>query len=332
MQENQVTLFVGDTDQSLSTVAKKHDPDAFLINHSNYKEFLTTKTTQAITIYTSLGDLPKNLEVFFNIAMTTTKIVYVPPDKWSDNQPIDSTNPTACVQGLTEHILLLISNYRPVENLEMCYLNPTVNPLVDSRKSINPQLWVAGCSFTEGVGVDISQRYGQLVATSLALPASFLAKRGSSISWAADQILRSDIRPNDIVVWGITSTARVTCVDQDQLLTVKTSNYQDDSAIEKIIPLHLLIGQTTFYSHLYAIEQVINFCKKCQAKLMLIGILPSDNMLRYLKNKSNYFHFMYNLDFSNNQIYNKYIDLGNDQKHPGINQHKQYADFILKHI
>jgi len=332
MQQHQTTLFVGDTDLSLSVVAKTHAPDAFLIDHSNYKEFLISEPNQDVTAYTSLGDLPKDLEIFWNVAMSASHIVYVPPAEWSDGLEIDVTDPTQCTQGLTENLLLMLSNFRPVTNLERCFLIAAVNPLTDQRKSDRAQLWVAGCSVTHGVGVDLDQRYGQLVANSLGLPCSFLTKGGSSISWAADQILRSDIRPNDIVVWGITNTARITLVDQDRLLTVNTNTYQVKPEIEKIISQHLLVGQNTFYSHLYAIAQVINFCKKCQAKLMLIGILPSNNMLRYLKSKSNYYHFMHNLEFSDNQIYDKYIDLGNDQQHPGINQHKHYADFILKYI
>jgi hypothetical protein len=332
MQQYQITLFVGDTDSSLSVAAKKHDPTAFLIDHSNYKEFLISKTTQDVTVYTSLGDLPKNLEIFWNLAMSACNIVYVPPEKWSDGMEIDILDPTLSLQGMTENFLLFLSSFRPVKNLELCRFTAKVNPLVDERKSNEAQLWVAGCSVSHGVGIETNQRYGQLVANALDISCSFLTKGGSSILWAADQILRSDIRQDDIVVWGITTTARNTFVHQDRLLTININTYKIDPTIEEIIPLHLLLGHNTFYSHLYAIEQVINFCKKCQAKLLLVGLLPSNNMLRYLKNKLNYFHFMHNLDFSDNRVSDKYIDLGSDQQHPGIKQHKQYADFILKHI
>jgi hypothetical protein len=332
MQRHQTTLFVGDTDLSLSVAAKTHAPDAFLIDHFNYKEYLISKPTQDVTAYTSLGDLPKNFEIFWNIAMSASRIVYVPPAEWSDRLTLDIIDPSCSVQGMTENLLLMVSNFCPVENLELCGLTANVNPLVDERKSDHPQLWISGCSVSHGVGIEPYQRYGQLVADSLTMPCSFLTKGGSSISWAADQILRSDIRPNDIVIWGITNTARMTFVHQNQLLTINTNTYQVNADIEEIFPLHLLLNHNTFYSHLYSIEQVINFCKKCQAKLMLIGVLPNNNMLRYLKTKSNYFHFMHHLSFSNNLIYDKYIDLGNDQKHPGIKQHKQYADFILKNI
>lgn len=332
MQQYQTTLFVGDTDASLSVAAKAHDPDAFLIDHSNYKQYLISEPVKNTTIYTSLGDLPKNLEIFWNVAMTASQIVYMPPESWSDGNKLDLLDPTACLQGMTEYLLLLLSELRPIKHIEKCELSANVNPVVDRRKSDRAQLWIAGCSVSEGVGVEPGQRYGQLVADSLNIPCSFLVKGGSSIAWAADQILRSDIRADDIVVWGITNTARMTLVHENQLFTTNINTYQVNADMENIFPLRLLLNQNTFYSHLYAIEQVINFCSKCQAKLLLVGLLANNNMLRYLKTKSNYFHFIHQLDFSNNLVYDKYIDLGNDQKHPGINQHKQYSDFILKHI
>jgi hypothetical protein len=142
--KHQITLFVGDTHESLSAVAKARDSTAFLINYVNYKDFLISEPNTDVTIYTSLGDLPKDPEVFINIAMASTKIVYAPPVTWSDNKHIDPVDPTSCVQGLTENLLLRISNYRPIENLEKCYFYPRANPLVDTRKTKKTQLWVAG--------------------------------------------------------------------------------------------------------------------------------------------------------------------------------------------
>ena len=324
---HRVTLFVGDIYESLSRVALQYDANAFLIDHSNYKNFLISDITSDITVYTSIGDLPKDLEVLYNIAMLSTDIVYAPPEKWSDGKLINPTDPTECMQGLTEKLILWVSNYRPVTNLELCYFNPIVNPLVDLRKTEGAQLWFAGCSFTYGVGVDNSQRYGQLVANHLNLPCSFLAKGGSSISWAADQILRSDIRLGDTVIWGVTNTERTTLINQNKLIGVTHSTYLKDSNSEKQLSIKTLFNETTFYSHLYSIEQVINYCKKLQATLLLVGLLTSDNMFRYLKTKNNYFHYNHKINFQDNSISFKYADLGTDNMHPGPKQHQLYADF-----
>jgi|688.fasta_scaffold21866_4 hypothetical protein len=323
----QVTLFVGDVCESLSGEALEYDPTAFLINHSNYKNFLISNIDSDITVYTSLGDLPKNLEIFYNIAMLATEIVYTPPKKWADGLTIDPVDPTICVQGLTETLLLLISNQRPVKNIELCYFNPAVNPLADLRKIKDTQLWVAGCSLTHGIGVDSSQRYGQLVACNLDLPCSFLTRPGSSIAWAADQILRSDIVSGDIVIWGVTGTERSSQIYQNKLTFTNIGSYVPDQPIEKQALVKTLFDETTFYSHLYAIEQVINYCQKQQATLLLFGLLVSNNMFRYLKSKNNYFHCTYKLQFQDNTISIKYADLGTDNRHPGPLQHQLYADF-----
>lgn len=327
MLENRITLFVGDTDESLSAYATAYDSTAFLIDQSNYKEFLTSQTNKPITVYTSLGDLPKDLEVVYNILMTATNIVYVPPAVWSDGLDIDPASAVSSVRGLTENMLLLVSSYRPVENLELCYFNPTANPVVDARKSNKSQLWFAGCSITFGDGVKPSQRYGQLVADSLGLPVSFLALNGSSIAWAADQILRADINEGDIIVWGITSTERLNFINQNKLINIGGLPVEEQRATS-----HKLFSENTFYTHLYAIEQVINYCKKHKTTLLLLGLLTSSNILRYLKSKSNYFHFPHKLKFSNGIDLIEYTDLGTDNQHPGIKQHELYKDFVLTNL
>ena len=54
-----ITIFVGDNDAGLATTAQKTDPAAFLIDHKNYKFFLSTEYSNDITVYTSFSDLPK---------------------------------------------------------------------------------------------------------------------------------------------------------------------------------------------------------------------------------------------------------------------------------
>jgi hypothetical protein len=41
--------------------------------------------------------------------------------------------------------------------------------LADSRKTNSYQLWVAGCSFAHGIGIQRDQRFGQLLAEKLNL-------------------------------------------------------------------------------------------------------------------------------------------------------------------
>jgi hypothetical protein len=187
----------------LSVIARKADPTATLLTDDLINDISPG------TYYASLGDLD-NLLNFSKMLRQADLIVYAPPDKWSD-----SFFGKSKMQLWTEDYLKAFTHFRPIENLPDRLITKvpenksTILKLSDVRKTDQPQLWVSGCSYTIGVGVQYNQRYGQLLADQLNLPVSFLSENGSSITWAADQILRSDLRENDILVWGLTSLPRI---------------------------------------------------------------------------------------------------------------------------
>jgi hypothetical protein len=229
---------------------------------------------------------------------------------------------------------LVISDCRPVENIEICYLKEHLAKLVDLRKTNESQLWIAGCSISHGVGVDANQRYGQLIANDLEIECSFLTKPGSSIRWAADQLLRSDIRTGDIVVWGITDGARLPYVYNNQYLPGLTcSTYINYPQTEKIVPVSELFSENNLYNNICSVEQVINFCKKIDVNLSMIGLLPNiPNFYRYIKSKSRYIHFPHKTKWENNVLTPQYQDIGTDGRHPGPVQHQHYKNFIQHYL
>jgi hypothetical protein len=331
MQSKKVKLivFLGDTDESAAKLATEFDPSARLIDHYNYKEFLTRTRDQDDVIYTSLGDLPKDLEVVYHILSQADTVVYCPPDHWSDHKTLNFTDPGASTHGLTEIMLSLLPPHIEIKNFAISM--PDVVPLVDKRKNTGSQLWSVGCSITHGVGVNLSQRYGQLLAEELSMSCSFLTRSGSAIDWAADQILRSDIRANDIVVWGLTSPERLTYVYNNQLLAgVTAQSYQNYPEYKKIIDPSNLYSQNTIYQHFYAIQQVINYCQKIKAHLVLVELMSGNHAIqRALRSRNNYTPVGYNYSFENLAITAQFIDLGTDNEHPGPQQHKQYKNTIL---
>jgi hypothetical protein len=326
-----LTVVLGDVSALTANSACQIDSSAFLIDYNNCNEFLVSSLSKNTTVFTSLGDLPNDVKVVWDLLWNADEIVYCPPEKWSDNKKIiDITNPTECIQGLTESLLLHLPSSKHIKNFNRISLTQNPIELVDHRKSINPQLWSVGCSFTHGVGVDQVERYGQRVATVLNKECSFLTRPGSAIDWASDQIIRSDIQAGDIVIWGITVTERVTFVHNDLLVPgVNNRTYSYIRDLDSILPKKILLHQNTLYDHIYSIERAINFCNKVQAKLILFGIFPSENMLRYLSGSPYYYHYQYKKIFKNNTISNVFEDFGSDNEHPGPAQHKLYADFIL---
>ena len=201
----------------------------------------------------------------------------------------------------------------------------TILSLSDYRKTEDIQLWGVGCSFTVGIGVDPTKCYINLIAEKLAMPLTKLAAIASSIPWAADQILRSDIRNGDIVIWGLTSSERLTYYDNNYLHNV---NYASNLH-NRLVPDSLLVSDQLKYQALIAIHQVINYCKKINAKLLIGGLLPSQELTEMLENNKEYFlavphYYKFNLD--------QYIDLGTDNVHPGPKQHQLYAENFIEEL
>jgi hypothetical protein len=325
-------IFLGDIQEYLSVVAKDYNQSAWLLDHSNYKSILDSETNlESLVVYTSLGDLPKDLGIVYKVLCQASTIFYCPPVVWSDNKTFDIADPGSSMAGLTEILLGLLPDSVQVKKSNSLYHDPM--PVVDSRKTDSKQIWTVGCSISHGVGVEPNERYGALISKELNLPCSFLTRAGSAIDWAADQILRADINTGDLVVWGITNPDRLTYIHNDQLLVgVTMCSYDAHSEYKKIFKQSELFSQQTIYRHFYAIQQIINYCKKLNVKLILVGVLGGYSFLPYLKSYKNYIQAPYQLIFEENFIRSKFLDVGSDSWHPGVKQHEQYKNIILENI
>jgi hypothetical protein len=325
-------IFFGDVQENLSVAAKNYNSSAWLLDYSNYTQIINNEFNSDTTVYTSLGDLPKDLNIVWSILLKADTIFYCPPETWSDGNTIDIINPGESVEGLTQILLCLLPDSIQINNLCCNIKDP--NPLVDARKTESSQMWVAGCSISHGKGVSPDKRYGQLLSNELSMPCSFLTQSGSSIDWAADQILRSDIQQDDLVIFGVTDPQRFTYIHDNQLLTgVTVGTYTAHPEYKKIVDPTNLFSHQTFYTNFYAIQKVINYCKKVKAKLFLVGMLRGANgFSTFLKLQKNYIHIPYITNFKNSNLISSFIDIGTDGEHPGPEQHEQYKQLILKHI
>ena len=328
-----VIIYFGDNDVLLGRRAKAHDSNAFLIETSNCQNFLSSE--KDCVCYTSLADLPKDLSIVVSILLTANKIIYCPPKQWSDGKSLTNNTYTDCIQRLTENLLLYVSNYTNVENIELCFDQKYNNHISDTRKTNEKQLWIAGCSVSHGDGVTEQERYGATLSKKLDLPCSFLTKLGSSISWAANQILKSDIRNGDILCWGITSFSRVTFYCQDSLIHVTAQHYHDEKNFNKILPIDHLDNENNLYHTIESIREVINFCQKLKIQLVMFDAVRDPLLNRILRKEKYYYQYPYPLN-KNYQSYNSHglfvdHDLGSDNLHPGPISHQHYSNF-LAHI
>lgn len=196
------------------------------------------------------------------------------------------------------------------------------NPI---RQSNNSQIWAVGCSITVADSIPTEQKYYNIVGEHLYLPLSVVAQNGSSILWAADQILRRDLREGDYVLWGLTSRFRFPYFVRNTVLHIHQSIISSNLNTFKFTPEDF-INADLFYRSLNSIHAVINFCRKLNVKLYICGFLIDEEMQFYLKELPEYF------DLGIIQNPPIWTDLSTDQKHPGPKQHEIYAEHFLKRI
>jgi hypothetical protein len=315
-----ITILVGDITDYLAQEAIRLDPLAKLITQANSKNL-----TDGV-YFTSLGDF-EDLYEFVKTLEQAQHLIYCPPDSWGDKKQTDSS-----MKFWTEYYLLYFLNKKQISGQDKLPLmleeKQIMLELADIRKTSTQQLWVAGCSVSHGVGVDSDQRYGQLLAQKLDLPVSFLTREGSSVQWAADQILRSDVRAGDIVVWGVTSFARMPFYRDRRILNINATYYDKNPKFNSTIPIERLDDDNMVYRNLASINAVINFCAKVKAQLFLFGLLVDIHALKWTADLPNYTQLYGCFGFDQGL----YLDVGADHEHPGPNMHAWYCDQIFTRV
>ena len=217
-----------------------------------------------------------------------------------------------------------------------------ITHLEDQRRSDSPQLWMAGCSITHGIGVDQSQRYGELLKQQLGLETSWLSRPGSSTMYHADQIIRSDIREHDIVVWGLTEPTRYFVYQEDARLDIgpgyiSTVRLDVETTLEDALnnppgtkELERMVSCDSVYQSVNHVLQVKNYCSKINCRLILVDFFKTE-FYDYFQDWSNYLRLI-NVEKAMSPHPRDhclpFFDLGTDPYHPGPVTHKWYADNI----
>jgi hypothetical protein len=317
-----ITLFVGDVTDDVRYQAQATDPTAQLITEENCKNLT------ASTYYVSLGDFT-SLREFADTLDQADTLIYSPPNDmiWSDNSNAN------WLKTWTEFFLLYFHGKKKVINIHLIELPvddiQAMTDLSDKRQTDKEQLWIAGCSITDGVGVTDDQRYGKLLANKLGQQVSFLTKSGSSIPWAADQILRSDIRKGDTVIWGLTSFDRLLYYKNKKLHGLTVNQYLENPDWEKVFPLDRLTDENNIRHNLCNIQCVINFCNKISADLYLFGILTGHENVKWLMHLENFYQLRGRWGQDIDELF---LDLGTDNHHPGPVTNNWYAETMFNLI
>lgn len=327
-------LFIGDVDEELSFIAKESDPNSTLLVAGQTPE-------PGNTYYTSVADMEK-LDKFSEVCLNAKNITYAPPDHWKNNSNPDPHSQ----QGWTEYILTHVSQYVTCNNLpdrrKKYSLSPYdieeykdldkqefdrrfISPL-EPRKTEGTQIWAVGDSVTYGIAVPYEETWKVKISKKMNLPFSDLSINGSSIIWASNQILQSDIRKDDYVFWGVTTHNRFLGIHPETLdpIHLVSTSYERSAVIREKVPLDYIDSDTTIMQNINAIRNVYNFCKQIGAKLVIQGVLIDWDNLWINFDIPCYQQTMF-WDGVKDMI-----DYGDDGQHPGPRQHDQYVEEFLK--
>lgn len=382
-----VISIIGDVDQSLSSYSKSLYPDAVHID--------LACINNTIRFY-SLGDM--TMERFIIHLLESDKIIFHNKEQWSDDSLKDTTQSILyifCAVGFANKVFKFdYQNYEFVKNpiftdcvnfdkddhkytvdlQKITNFNPkNYNGLVDYRKTQSlPQFWIAGCSYANGSYLpNMEDRYGQLVADHYGWKCSFLSRGGSSIDFAADQIIRSDIRKGDVVIVGLTGVERCSWFVSNKQVDVNAGVERLDKLKPELSELYKG-GDINLLSKIRVDDARINFaerhvnqivaqCKKSNAILVLMvheHLSLPENATRFTKFLSQFDCFLdltsemykkYQLGFHYVQtdnsmvVYNNaasiknlntvdIIDLATDHRHPGPKTHRAWADIIIEFL
>ena len=250
-------LIIGDNGFGLSEYASAMFVKNSLVTNENYDQ---VDKFSVDCLYTSLADIDD--DKLLKLCLDARDIHYWPPTYWSNNDLGASTK--RFLTKIVKYHKLVVRNFVIDED-------PTNSlVLLDQRKSNSEQLWITGCSYAYGFGLKDSQdRYIETVAKTLKKPLSDLAGPGTSIGWAADQLLRSDIQKGDVVIWGITGIHRVDYYIDNRQVIMPNLGGKLSSSERKFFD-RLITDDNRLNQSIKSVYQVSNFIKKVGARLVLV--------------------------------------------------------------
>jgi len=353
------TVIVGDTSEDLSHFAKIHDENAKLWSQDSQ----STQTT-----YISIGDV--GINTFLKILLAADHIIYHnKSSSWCDKETKELTDNIIYLLGLNGLAYKIsgfqINSFVLEKNLlwkhlldselagqlliqKICnYSEDNFLGLVNHRKSMDKQIWVAGCSYAQGSGIESpNERYGELVAKQLGWQTTNIGRQGSSIDFAADQIMRSMVRAGDLIIWGLTGTYRYTWFDHGQIENVLLHHIDNKVQLKhrKKFLSQMLLDDARLYLAQRHVTQVQEFCNRVGCNLVLIYHDPLNFKSHVPIMKSFLHQYPGFLDinkimidqFGVGNLDEKYqLDIGADGMHPGAKTHAAWAkilvDFINSH-
>lgn len=242
------------------------------------------------------------------------------------NVPLES-------QPLYAYLLTVLKRLKKNNNFqfENLYQEAPWSFAVPQRPCPDPVLWVGGCSISAGCSINTTDSYAHQLSILFNMPLAMLAEGGSSIQRQFDRWVAADIKSGDILIWGLTNFSRLDVMVKDQWTKVTTSNYFTElSEKYRYWNVDFFNSPTQAMSSIRQILQFEKLCKKLSINDYCLVNILDDTWSPWILDGHNKF-----LDIgANSNPDNRYnfVDYGEDQMHPGPNQHRLYATKIANFI
>ena len=221
-----------------------------------------------------------------------------------------------------ETVILLnsLSQSKHVTNFKVGLPISFADPIVNNRPN-GPALWVFGCSHSHGVGLRPGEKkFSEIVAESLNLPLMLISKPGSSLNWSTRNLMASDIKPNDVVIWQLTTPHRVSQYNGTNITEIVLAHSSNRYLIE------VFDDNQVFFNHISLLNFGTRYLRSMGVKFIIVSLLP----------KLEKFFYDYLIEYSKYPEYcytpGCQIDVSTDQMHPGPLSHKALAQRLLDHI
>lgn len=309
------TLYVGETNPTDTKYYYELDESAYNLDIENYETALEEKLTGVF--YTSLSDFQNQFNIMLQVCWNFDKVTYRLPNVWSSSS----------AEELTTQFIKLLSWFSSMVEFVTSSDSNFINFV--RRKTEEPQIWVAGCSWSSAFGVTKEQRWGSLLADQMDMAVTVLAENGSGNSYQARKLLSADVRENDVVIFQVTKPHRETIIHPKLgQLHANASMYDIIPDLYKLYPPDRLDEITLVVNQIRDMQNVVNFLQKTKARFMLwapITLHVSMPIGSFLEK---------------NPLYSAYfcvcptllVDHVADGVHPGPKTHKLYSDFVFEKI
>jgi hypothetical protein len=257
--------------------------------------------------HTSLGDM--SAADILSVSKQFELINFI-PDTFNSKDPI-----------YYETVILLtyLQHSMKVNNFFVDQIETFIDNLNISSRPADATLWVFGCSHSHGVGLLPNElRYSDIISQELNMPLKSITKPGASTRWSLRHLINSNINPQDLVIWQLTTPDRIS-------LSGKPPTELILSATKNPHLLEVYTDGQIYFDHMSLVNYGVQYLRAKGVRFVITSIQPNSKMsYSYKKEYAKYKEYCYSPNFN--------VDTGTDNLHFGKISHKNLALSILNHI